>query len=300
MYASILVPLDGSPFSEHTLPLAQRVARRSGAVLRLVHVHEAAPYQARTAPPDAQQREDERAYLAGLAERMAAGWQGQVETALLDGPVAEAIAAQAGQFGSDLVIMSTHGRGALSRTWLGSTADRLIRSLPMPVLLLRPRQGTAADTGTPPEIRHILIPLDGSPLAESILPHAGMFGRLTDATYTLVQAIEIFMPDYGYGPYVPSDFEIDSWQDEAQSYLERIATGLRAEGREVKTDVILGPAGMSILEYAHKHAADLIALETHGRTGLARLFLGSVADKIVRGAGVPVLLHRPPDKAAAM
>jgi nucleotide-binding universal stress UspA family protein len=109
----------------------------------------------------------------------------------------------------------------------------------------------------------------------------------------LVQTIEIFMPDYGFGGYAPTDFVIDTWRTEAQQYLDRIATGLRAEGLQVQTDVVIGSPASTILKYAHDHAVDLIALETHGRSGAVRLFIGSVADKIVRGAGVPILLHRP-------
>lgn len=299
MYTKLLVPLDGSSFSEHALPLALDTARRSSAKLHLAHVHVADTNRKSDSTIDAQQRERERAYLAATANRLSATWSGPIETALLDGSAAEAIMAYAEEHGIDLVVLTTHGRGALSRAWLGSVADRLIRRLPMPMLLIRPHETDPVTIANPPSIKHILIPLDGSPMSECILPHATELGQLTGATYTLLQTIEIFIPSYGFGTYTPSDLDIDAWVKETQQYLDRVATKLRAAELQVETDVIIGPPVMTILEYARDHAVDLIATETHVRSGAARLFLGSVADKIVRGADVPVLLHRPPSETPA-
>ncbi len=285
MYRTILVPLDGSSLSEHALPLALRTVRLSNAALHLVCVRES----------DQHQRDTTHAhtYLAGVADRLATSWQGLLQTTLLAGSPSASIAAYAESRQIDLVIMTTHGRGALSRAWLGSVADRLIRQLPMPMLLVRPHETDPANLANPRGINHILIPFDGSDVPQEIIAPAIALGRLTNATYTLFQTIEIFLPDYGFGGYAPTDFVIDAWRIEAQQYLDRIATGLRAEGLKVQTDVRIGSPATTILEYARDHAVDLIALETHGRSGAVRLFLGSVADKIVRGAGVPILLHRP-------
>jgi len=106
--------------------------------------------------------------------------------------------------------------------------------------------------------------------------------------------------DDGYGIYTLTDFDIAAWMQTAQQYLDRIATGIQAEGLQVQTEVFIGSPARSILDYARDHAVDLIALETHGRSGAARLVRGSVADKIVRGAGVPVLLHRPQSAASTL
>jgi nucleotide-binding universal stress UspA family protein len=297
MYTSILVPLDGSSFSEHALPLALSVARSSGAMLQLAHVHVDDAHRTNDGTLDAQQRARERAYLASVADRLATGWHGPTETTLLDGPVAEAIAAYAESHHIDLVVMTTHGRGALSRAWLGSVTDRLVRQLPMPMLLVRPHETDPADITNPPSIKHVLIPLDGSDMSERIIPHALALGRLTCSRYTLVQTLELLMTGYGLATYAPAEYEIDALMQEAQQYLDRVAAGLRAEGLQVQTEVFFGPPAMTILDYAREHAVDLIALETHGRSGAARLFLGSVADKIVRGAGEPILLRRPQDAA---
>ncbi len=290
MYRTIMVPLDGSSFSEHALPLALRAARISDAALHLVCVPDNAQHVSDTTSIDTQPA---HAYLTRMADRLAISWHGSITATLLDGAVTEAIAAYAESHQIDLVVMTTHGRGALSRVWLGSSADRLIHQLPMPMLLVRPHETDPADLATPPNIDHLLIPLDGSELSEQIIAPAIALGRLTDANYTLLQTIAIFTPDYGYGIYTPTDFDIAAWVQTAQQYLDRIASGMRAEGLQVHTEVFVGPPALSILDYARDHAVDLIALETHGHSGAARLVLGSVADKIVRGAGVPVLLHRP-------
>jgi nucleotide-binding universal stress UspA family protein len=163
----------------------------------------------------------------------------------------------------------------------------------MPVLLVRPHAADLADSAKPPRVAHILIPLDGSDWSASIVAPAIALGRLTGARYTLMQAIEVISPDYGFGSYAPGADEMNAWMQRAQQYLERIATGMRAEGLQVQTEVVIGSPAITLLDYAREHAVDLLAITTHGRSGAARLFLGGVADKLVRGAGVPVLLQRP-------
>jgi len=297
MYRTIMVPLDGSSFSEHALPLALRAARLSDAALHLVCVPDMNHQHTDTTTTDPQ---PEYAYLARIADQLATSWHGPIKTMLLDGSVTESIAAYAETHQVDLVVMTTHGRGALSRAWLGSVADGLIRRLPIPMLVVRPHEIDPADLANPTSIDHLLIPLDGSELSGQVVAHAIALGRLTNARYTLLQTIEILTPDYGLGIYPPTDFDIAAWMKAAQQYLDRIATGMRAEALQVQTEVFIGPPALSILDYARDHAVDLIALETHGRSGAARLVLGSVADKIVRGAGVPVLLHRSPDAATRL
>jgi nucleotide-binding universal stress UspA family protein len=235
----------------------------------------------------------ERAYLASIADRLRSLWPGPIETMLLDGAAVESLAAYAEAHQIDLVVMTTHGRGALSRAWLGSVADQLVRQLAMPVLLVRPHESDPADSANPPHIAHIMITLDGSDWSASIVAPATALGRLTGARYTLVQAIEIIAPDYGFGSYAPSADEMNAWMQQARQYLDHIATGMRAEGLQVQTEVVIGSPAITLLDYAREHAVDLLAITTHGRSGAARLLLGGVADKLVRGAGVPVLLHRP-------
>jgi nucleotide-binding universal stress UspA family protein len=163
----------------------------------------------------------------------------------------------------------------------------------MPILLIRPREGPAnlADEAS---MRHFVIALDGSPLAEQILEPAIALGTLMHADFTLLFAIEpAIVPDAPLAGNVVSGVE-PSVVEEAHAYLNKVAERMRQSGQVVQTRVIVNrPPAAALLEEAHARGADLIALETHGRGGFARLLLGSVADKVVRGATGAVLLHRP-------
>ncbi len=306
MYKNLLVPLDGSPFSERALPLASAIARSSGAVLSLVHVHVPSfsvyggldignvPVVDETW--EAELREHETAYLEARVQEMGAQPGLQVTSALLDGPVAETIVEYAAQTGVDLVVMTTHGRGGMARFWLGSVADDLVRHSHVPILLIRPHEGMVQIEAEHP-FRNILIPLDGSPLAEQSLDPAVKLGRLVQAEYTLVQVVEpLVLPGYSPVAYAAGVAEqaTESLVETARTYLDSVAQRLRTEGLEVHTRVLLDaqPARV-ILEDAEQHAISLIALATHGRGGISRLLIGSVADKVLRGSDAPVLLYRP-------
>ena len=302
MYRTILVPLDGSAFAEHALPLAVSIARRAGATLRLVRVHVPAATLYRNSDLaanldlDALVRDEERPYLDHVSGRIAQVCGLRPDVALLDGRVADVLYEQGVSAGVDLVVMATHGRGPLSRVWLGSVADELVRRLPTPLLLVRPGE-TAPDLAHPPAMRHVLIPLDGSALAEDILEPALELGRLMQTDYTLLRVIEpVIVPDARLGGNAVSGLDpvlLQAIQSEAQDYLERVAERLRSSSVHVQARVVTNRwAAGAILEEAGSGATQLIALATHGRRGLGRLLLGSVADKVVRGASVPVLLRR--------
>jgi nucleotide-binding universal stress UspA family protein len=194
-------------------------------------------------------------------------------------PVTDALHEHAEAVGCDLVVMTTHGRSLLSRAWLGSVTDSFVRRASMPVLLVRPGEGEPA-RAVEPVFRHMLIPLDGSALAEQILPFAAALGIPTETTYTLLQVVAPVV--LGYAPYAHTvgldERVLDEMRAEARAYLEEIAGRLRAQGAQVRTAVVVGEPALAILDYAGEHGADLVALSTHGRGGLARLLLGSVAD----------------------
>jgi nucleotide-binding universal stress UspA family protein len=309
MIRSLLVPLDGSTFGEHALPLAATLARRANVVLHLVHVHQIVPPAtiAGVAVMDAVDlhlRQDEQAYLADVVRRLTEKAPMQVKVALIDGDVAPALREYALRVDAAPVVMSTHGRGALGRFWLGSVADDLIRELPRPIILIRPHEGKP-DLQREYPLRNILLPLDGTPLAEQVLEPALDLGKLFDATFTLVRVVQpILRPSYlpegtslmGLGQSILSEARelMEAQQQEAQSYLDSIAARLAGKGCKVQTRVVIEEeAAIGIMLEAQVRHADLIAMETHGRRGLSRMLLGSVADKIVRGGLVPVLLNRP-------
>lgn len=299
MFQSILVPLDGSPFGEHAFPIARNIARRIGARLQLAHVHVAAAPLAVDALPgfdealDLEHRAREQAYLAAVADRLHACGVADVSAVLLEDPIVTAIHNHAVKSGADLIVMTTHGRGALSRFWLGSVADTLVRRTTLAVLMVRPHD-TELDLSRDRSFHRVLIPLDGSALAEQMISRAVALGALDDTGYTLLQAIDptaVYLPDpQGDGA---GDQLIDQVRAAARRYLDRVAGKLRAAGFHVQAETVVGPPAAAILSFARDHAVDLIAMETHGRGGLTRLLLGSVADKVLRSAAVPVLLHRP-------
>jgi nucleotide-binding universal stress UspA family protein len=300
MYRSIMVPLDGSAFGEQALPYALSIVRASGAALSLVHVHRdqtvylVGPTPVVDATENVCQRASEGAYLTALSQRLAAQAGRPISVALLDEPVADALAAHAAETHADLIVLTSHGRGGMSRIWLGSTADALVRQTATPLLVIRPTEERTSE-GEEPHIEHVLIPLDGSELAEDILEHALALGSLTGARYTLLEAIDPNTVVYISPPATVSisELEIERLREAAQKYLDGVAERLRARGYAVQIAVALAPPSTAILEHAHTNNVDAIAMSTHGRSGVRRLLLGSVADKVIRGAGTPLLIHHP-------
>jgi nucleotide-binding universal stress UspA family protein len=302
MLRSLVVPLDGSEFSERTLPLAGRLAAATGAKLHLAHVHVSHPpdqllsntqfhYEGLDmAEYDTRHREEELAYLSRLGSSVGNGTA--VATQLLEGNVAEEIAAYASSVGADMVLITTHGHTGVSRMWLGSVADALVRTTTLPLLVIHPAHGghVPADVTS---FKHILVPLDGSELSESILAPAVDLARAAGARLTLghvvsssaVLGARIF-------PLLPDD--VAPAIEKANEYLERLAGELRSGGMRVEVHVEEHDApGRAIAGIADKLDADLIALATHGYGGLKRALLGSVADKVLRSSPLPLLVQRP-------
>jgi nucleotide-binding universal stress UspA family protein len=249
-----------------------------------------------------QQRAASHAYLAQLAESLSMRWQVIVTTTVLEGRAVDRLYDHAIAAHADLVVMTTHGHGACARAWMGSVADALVRRLPMPIVLIRPH-GEALDLldkAHAPAFQHMLLPLDGSALAEEILGPAVALGRLVGARYTLLQALDPLLVEHTHPPYAAGlePGMVEELRERAHAYLAGVAARLRAQSFEVQTELVVAQPHVAILEYAREHAVDLIAMSTHGWGGLARMLLGSVADKVVREASAPVLIQRPRAEAA--
>ncbi|MFO7170142.1 MAG: universal stress protein [Chloroflexota bacterium] len=303
MYRTLMVPLDGSAFGEHALPLALTIARRSGAAVHLAHVCvPPSPHDlVHLLHPDSDDLSMQariRLYLDQLATNLSERWEVPITTSVLVGPVVPTLREHALALGADMVVLTTHGRGSLARLAVGSVADALVRSLPLPVLLTRPRDGVLdlLESAYERVCRRVLIPLDGSALAEAVLEPAVAFGQLFDAEYTLLQAVDPPLLGYALTAHATGIDQraLDVWREESLGYLEQVAQRLRERQLQVKTDIALGYAPQAILEYAHEHTFDLIALATHGRSGVARMLMGSTADAVVCRSSTPVLVIRPP------
>ncbi len=309
MVRSILVPLDGSSFAEHALPMALTLARRAKADLSLVLVH--VPLAAIYAETrhgletayDPFLKKQEQDYLASVAQRVQKAANFRVRTLFAEGLITESIQKEVKAANADLIVMASHGRGAFKRFWLGSVADEMIRHAATPVLVVKPRTGLP-DLGEETPLRQILIPLDGSALGEQAIEPATALGGLAEAHYTLLRTIKPALPlaiDYLQAPMTPEyqelfqkvqnlhQQEVKHAEEYVQGVSQRLAQrALRAETRVVSAEQ---PAA-AILEEASYAGANLIALATHGRGGLGRLWLGSVADKVVRASALPVLVCR--------
>jgi nucleotide-binding universal stress UspA family protein len=308
MYRSLLVPLDGSACAEQALPPALTIARKAGAVLNVVSVQVPFPatYEGMVRvsnPLQADARDRARSYLDAVVQRIAATSPVPTRATLLDGPVAEALYRHAGTTGIDLVVMTVVGAGPWTRLWLGSVADELVRRLPMPLLLLRPQEPAPAP-GIEPAFRHILIPLDGSEVAEQILEPAVALGNLMQAEYTLLRVARPAVsarlaPGAGPTSELPQQrLPLNEGQpsSDAQAYLDRVAERLRAGSLRTETRVVLHDHPAEAILSAQDAGIDLIAFTTRGHRALPWLFLGSTADKVLRGATTPVLVWRPPDQ----
>jgi nucleotide-binding universal stress UspA family protein len=316
VFQKILVPLDGSRTAELALPRAIELADRVSGTLHVVTVAHAGQARARAgakggpAPPGIDHTDLVRAAEAYLdevggriAERSRAieitgqvlpTGNGSIVSALLQEITAEEV---------DLVVMTTHGRGPFRRAWLGSVADGMTRQSVRPVLLVRPGESGGnghqrLDLDAPP-FRHILVPLDGSLDAEEALGYAREMALAEGARVSLLSVVSDGTGEASAYPALRAEGGGAGAGSEeglaaARTALEESAGGLREQGIEVDLEVLRGehPAS-AILDAAESTDVDLIVMTTRGRGGAPRLLLGRVVDKVVRGARVPVLVHRP-------
>lgn len=280
---AVLVPLDGSGFAEQALPLALSIARRTGAGLDLVRVHvlyalsdPASGFGPYDPLMEAQCEDEERLYLNATMQWLAPLARVPITSALVHGFTAEGILERAGTVVADLIVMTTHGLGPVGKFFLGSIADDLIRRGPAPVVVV-PHRDRAPGLIPEPVLERIIIPLDGSKLAEEALVPALDLARPYQANCTLLQVVRQ-----------------KEFQAEAESYLVRLAGRLRGLDLGVQARVVVAThAGEAIVHEAEQQPNSLIAMATHGRGGVMRMLLGSVASKVIRGSTVPVLVCRP-------
>ena len=299
-----LVPLDGSGFGETALALAAAVAERKGRALEMVTVHPSTAHPDISATMSAEietwSRTCAQAYLESMAEQARRRFNIELRTTVLEGGAATAIAEHALANPPELIVMSTHGRSGLS-LFLGSVADRLVRELHCPFILVRPST-PPAEVELPAAAR-VVVPLDGSPLAESVLDEVARLFSPRLATLHLVRAVEpvAVFPIGAPMPLPQGVLTVERMcvlagvrRAAAREYLEGTAWKLRQAGWRVEYEIVTEwhPATV-VLSYAEAHECDLIAIATRGRGGVQRLFLGSVADKVIRGAATPVLVVNP-------
>lgn len=303
MFTKILVPLDRSPLAEQAIGRAAAIARASKAELDLVIVHEPLPFAgAPSTPSDDVFYEADQQYVDAVAAELVSGATLSVTSAALRGRAATMICERAGDVGADLIVMTSHGRSGLSRAWLGSVTDAVVREASIPVLVLHSSEKAHGrrDSGTP--FTHVLVPLDGSAFADDVLATAVALAQPAHGTITLLRVVNVVPMIIPSDIAVPAVFSPTIEDVEATKALageilgEVMAVADRVHGEfgvTVDAEVEVSEhVAQAIIEFARTHDVDVIAMSTHGR-GMSRLFLGSIADKVLRSAGLPVLLRRP-------
>ena len=298
MLRSILVPLDGSQLAERALAYATAISVPTGARLILMRAIKASDTKGVAAR-----------YLFDTAEELRA--RGFVcETVTPHGSPAEWIAAEAGVGPVDLVTMTTHGRSGPGRWLFGSVAESVVASSPVPVLVERAwqpirRESLLTDQPT------LLVPLDGSTFAESALEPAAGLAEDLGAELVLVRvehaSTGVLRDEYGRTIAYLDELE-DRTEQLAGDYLGQLASGARRRwpGVPIHTKVQFGIPAASIAEAATTTGAALVFMATHGRTGLRRAVMGSVAGQLLERGSTPLVLIRPsatpttlvPDSAA--
>ena len=296
MYRSILVPLDGSALAERALAVASALASRFGSDLHIGHVlskrvTDELPVYGLTG--DAAHAAAEQ-YVLAAADRLRAAQPSHVSSTLLEGSPASAIVEYATKAGIDLIVMSSHGRTGASRFWLGSVTDAVMRGAPIPVLMVRGSADATAKVGG--LFERLLVPLDGSALAESVIPHAVALAKVTAAHIHLLQveerAEDLRASVWGIAAHEPDD--LPARLEHADHYLHALVARLQTDVAPATVSVEARGGhriGEAIAQVATEREIDLIAMTTHGR-GASRLLTGSVADKVIRGTECSVLLYR--------
>ncbi|HUF52938.1 MAG TPA: universal stress protein [Dehalococcoidia bacterium] len=298
MFKKIVIPLDGSDNSEAVIPFAAEIASRTGGELVLVTAVQQVGVWDATMSMQALDRENQVAteYLETKRAEVA-NLGANVSTKLAQGDAADAVLRTADEVGADLLAMTTQGRSGIARWLFGSVASRLVGHAKIPVLVIRPKEGE--DKGAPgPVVKKILVPLDGSEVALSILPVVEDFARTMGASVVLFTAVAPLAayPGFETAGAAAIGEVIADLQKQAEETMAMVASEVKGRGIEASYVVALDTAVDGTCRAADELGVDLIAIATHGRGGLGRVVLGSVADGVIRrSADVPVLVVRPTD-----
>jgi nucleotide-binding universal stress UspA family protein len=293
MFDKILVPLDGSQLAEKALPYATYLAKGAGGQVLLVRALEtwaATIHDSVEKELDLKPRAE--AELAAASSKLASEGLA-VEQFVYPGEAAAIIELVATTHDVGLIAMSTHGRSGFARWAYGSVAERVVRSSTRPILLV-PAHSEAAWSGNAPA--SIMVPLDGSALAEEALEPAKRLARALGAGITLLQIVEppnMALAGSGMGMGYYEAFDMPAWIEEARPYAAGVARRLQEEGFSVSAETTSGYAAATIQQVAAARNMAAIVMASHGRSGLARLAMGSVAMGVVQRATTPVLIVRP-------
>jgi nucleotide-binding universal stress UspA family protein len=301
MYTRILLPLDGSKTAEKVLPYGRFLASTLKLPVELLTAIDIAEIAKRISAEKARYlntlienniRTSEQ-YLSGIARKFE---DGSVKCTVEKGAAEDVIIEKAAADKGTLISMATHGRSGINRWLLGSVAEKVLRSTTNPLLLIRATE--EAKTEGEATLKSAIVPLDGSELAECVLPTVAELAKPLQLEVILFRAYTIpysALAADAEGFYlVPDEELIAAMRDEAVAYLEKKAQTIKKLGVErVSTIAEYGFAPDEIIALARKTPDNLIAMCSHGRSGVKRWVLGSVTETVVRHSGDPVLMTRP-------
>lgn len=292
MYEKILVPLDGSELAEVAIPYTEELAGALNSEIimllvseseedKLYHIHQS---YIEKMVDDARQRARRR-------RRKSA----RVESVHLVGHAAEQIVDYADREKIGMIVMATHGRSGIRRWFVGEVASKVVRATDRPVALIRAKDATSIGSKKR-LLRRVLVPLDGSKTSEAIIPDiSGLALKLrTEVVLYWVVAYAHFIyaipGDVVEKPLSPK--EMEKLIAKANEYLETVSAKLKDKGINVRYEVGFGHAAEQIISFADEIRADLVAMSTHGHSGVSRWALGSTTDKVIHAGNTPVLIVR--------
>ena len=299
MYSKILIPLDGSRTAEKVLPYARYLAGKFKVPVELLAVIDIAEMASHMASEKARFLdtiiEDGVRHSTNYLRGVAGTFPGtDVSCSVEKGKAEDTIIEKSASDKTMLIAMATHGRSGLNRFLLGSVAEKVLRGSANPLLLIRASEEAKSDGEA--TLKSIIVPLDGSELAESVLPMVVDVAKKLNLEIELFRAYHIPYNVYaGDEGFYAGNYEelLNGVRDETQEYLDRKAAEIRKIGVEKVTCVVKeGFAGDEIISLGRKTPASLIAMCSHGRSGVKRWVLGSVTETVVRHSDGPVLITR--------
>jgi len=300
METRILVPLDGSRLAEQALSCAMTLGRGLPAELVLFRavsipsdVQEALDKAVLKPDPLIEQLETEASEYLEAMSHLLSNTDLSFSHVVQRGFAADTIVDYAEQMDIQLIVMASHGYTGIKRWTHGSVAERVLQSASVPALLVRAKEGVSKDLPETSPCRRILVPLDGSKVAEQVLPAVTPMAKALGCEITLFHVPVVYASGLLIGEgYLPLHGDFETADRVAQDHLDGLASDLRDQGIEASTATWVGPVAETIVDYADVNDVDLIAMCTHGRTGIARWALGSVADRVLRAGDRPILLVR--------
>ncbi|WP_137287164.1 universal stress protein [Halorussus salinisoli] len=295
MYDTILVPTDGSEHAERAAEHALHLSRAFDATVHVINVvdvqSEGGLFSAGGVDEEFVGQLEDRARETIAELDTLTDSSDDVRTAVVKGKPSEGILEYADDNDVDLVLMGTHGRTGLNRFVTGSVAERVVRLSDVPVFTVRATERSVVGDGYDP----ILIPTDGSDCATAAVDHGIAIARKYGATVHAVNVVDIRSVATASEVGPEADL-LQQLEERGEDATEAVAERAREAGLDATTAVRKAVPARGLLDYADDNDADLIAMGTHGRSGLDRHFLGSTTAKVVRAAEIPVLSVRSPEE----